>query len=166
MKDMIECIEDVTAFNHTTMLAAARQNCLHDVTEIKHMTCGGKYMTQLHVLEFQTHGMRWQVHDRITSRCDSTHIVGMWWQVYDRMQERGLQPTATTYTALVSAYCKSDNLEAAMEVNLCLHTCTFARLSLRVCRLLAKPSTFNQHAAHACKVESRVYSICLSTLQA
>ena len=37
-------------------------------------------------------------------------------QVYDRMQEESLEPTATTYTALVSAYCKSDDLDAALEV--------------------------------------------------
>ena len=38
-------------------------------------------------------------------------------QVYERMQEQGLDPTATTYTALVSAHCKSDNLDAALEVH-------------------------------------------------
>ena len=32
------------------------------------------------------------------------------------MQEQELEATATTYTALVSAYCKSDNLDAALEV--------------------------------------------------
>ena len=37
-------------------------------------------------------------------------------QVYEQMQEQGLDPTATTYTALVSAHCKSDNLDAALEV--------------------------------------------------
>jgi len=39
-------------------------------------------------------------------------------QVYERMQE--LEATATTYTALVSAYCKSDDLDAALEVRLML----------------------------------------------
>lgn len=34
------------------------------------------------------------------------------------MRAHQLQPTATTYTALVSAHCKSDNLEAALEVSL------------------------------------------------
>lgn len=38
-------------------------------------------------------------------------------QVYKRMQEQGLDPTATTYTALVSAHCKSDNLDVALEVH-------------------------------------------------
>ena len=42
-------------------------------------------------------------------------------QVYARMQEQELEATATTYTALVSAYCKSDDLDAALEV--CLMLC-------------------------------------------
>jgi len=41
-------------------------------------------------------------------------------QVYERMQEQELEATATTYTALVSAYCKSDDLDAALEVRLML----------------------------------------------
>ena len=41
-------------------------------------------------------------------------LFGM--QVYARMQEQSLEPTATTYTALVSAHCKSDDLDAALEV--------------------------------------------------
>jgi len=41
-------------------------------------------------------------------------------QVYERMQEQELEATATTYTALVSAYCKSDDLDAALEVCLML----------------------------------------------
>ena len=32
------------------------------------------------------------------------------------MKELGYQPTATTYTALVSAYSKADDLDGAMEV--------------------------------------------------
>ncbi len=36
------------------------------------------------------------------------------------MQEQELEATATTYTALVSAYCKSDDLGAALEVCLML----------------------------------------------
>ncbi len=36
------------------------------------------------------------------------------------MQEQELEATATTYTALVSAYCKSDDLDAALEVCLVL----------------------------------------------
>ncbi len=38
------------------------------------------------------------------------------------MQEQELEATATTYTALVSAYCKSDDLDAALEV--CLMLCS------------------------------------------
>ncbi len=41
-------------------------------------------------------------------------------QVYERMQEQELEATATTYTALVSAYCKSDDLDAALELRLIL----------------------------------------------
>lgn len=44
---------------------------------------------------------------------DTMSVLG---QVYDRMQAKGLEPTATTFTALVSAHCKSDNLQAALEV--------------------------------------------------
>ena len=32
------------------------------------------------------------------------------------MQEQDLEATATTYTALISAHCKSDDLDAALEV--------------------------------------------------
>jgi pentatricopeptide repeat protein len=32
------------------------------------------------------------------------------------MKEQEMEATATTYTALVSAYCKSDDLDAALEV--------------------------------------------------
>lgn len=33
------------------------------------------------------------------------------------MQGKGLEPKATTFTALISAHCKSDNLQAALEVD-------------------------------------------------
>lgn len=47
------------------------------------------------------------------------------------MQEQELEATATTYTALVSAYCKSDDLDAALEVCLMLLLWQDAILHLR-----------------------------------
>ncbi len=37
-------------------------------------------------------------------------------QVYDKMMAAGFHPTATTYTALISAYCRADQLDKALEV--------------------------------------------------
>ena len=51
---------------------------------------------------------------RASAEQDLAGLMGV--QVYERMQAQGLEPTATTYTALVSAHCKSDNLTAALEV--------------------------------------------------
>ena len=37
-------------------------------------------------------------------------------QVYDRMVQSGFRPTATTYTALISAYGKAGQLDNALDV--------------------------------------------------
>lgn len=64
-------------------------------------------------------------------------MMHFWPQVYERMQEQALAPTATTYTALVSAHCKSDNLDAALEVPPPAHVTDFMLLSM--CNLLTSP---------------------------
>ena len=56
-----------------------------------------------------------QVSAQVYIQCLWTYVGIL--QVYEQMQEQGLDPTATTYTALVSAHCKSDNLDAALEVH-------------------------------------------------
>lgn len=39
---------------------------------------------------------------------------GVCWQVFDIMTARGFTPTATTYTALISAHAKADRLDHAL----------------------------------------------------